>query len=218
MLSQCMICDFLLSLYQTTSMSCATCHWWCSQRCLALWHSRHNSPLEFFCITWCPDTFGSPHLVSKISFPLGILAVSDWLQQLQDLRQFKFTSSPGEPTYCCICSACLLLVPNWGIWARGRDGATGSCLGALASFPGTCELIILSHLPCSSCLMEKSPGYTYSQASEVFRALWQLPWLICFMVEFSWMISEGNATDAECQQLGAETQISDFLSLDLLIS
>lgn len=125
---------------------------------------------------------------------------------------------PGEPTYCCICSSCSLLVPNWGIWARGRDGATGSSFRAFASFSGSCELIILSHLPCSSCLMGKSPGYTFSLASEVFRALWQPPWLTCFMVEFSWMISEGNATGAECQRLGAETQISVFLSLDLLIS
>lgn len=98
MLAQCMICDFLLSLYQTTCMSSAACHWWCSQRCVALWHSSYNSPLEFFfCIIWCPDTFGSPHLVSKISFPPGILAVSDWLQQLQDLPKLKCTSSPGSP-------------------------------------------------------------------------------------------------------------------------
>lgn len=48
MLTEYMICDFVLFLYQTKSMSCASCHWWGSQRCLALWHSRDNSPLECF--------------------------------------------------------------------------------------------------------------------------------------------------------------------------
>lgn len=116
---------------------------------------------------------------------------------------------PGDPVLAICLLSLLLLVPNWGILASDGEGAIGTTFSAGPDFPRQFlahdfTTPVLLHMPYGklpTVLQLRIYG-----ASEVFTALWQPCWMICFMMELWWVTSEVSMWDAE-------TQLSLFLSL-----
>lgn len=184
------LCDvwFHCLPYQTTCESCSAWPWWFSPRFLGLWGSRDNN-------LW------SSHILSKTSFPPGVLA--------ECARAFDFHSSRA-----CINENLLLSQgsPFPDVFAQL---ALGYCLiGAFRPEVGagvpqaadrkawpdlprqllTCDSVTPALLPLP---YGKPPGKLLkSSQRSLIKGPWPPEWLVCFMVEFSWMISEVNVGDS----------------------